>query len=67
MAKAKARPETEAPKDEGDEEATVSPGAHDAPGLSPFERMMELTRRLISVPPKEIAKERKKFDKERGH
>jgi len=29
--------------------------------------MMELTRRLISVPPKEIAKERKKFDKERGH
>ena len=67
MAKAKARPETEVPKDEGDEEATVSPGAHDAPGLSPYERMLELTRRLISVPAKELAREKRKDAKRHGH
>ncbi len=43
------------------------PGAHDAPGLSPFERMAELTRRLFSVPPKELAREKRKDEKKRGH
>ena len=65
MAKAEARPKAEAPPEET--EATVSPGAHDAPGLSPFERMLELTRRLISVPPKELAREKRKDAKKRGH
>lgn len=51
-----------------DEEAPeVSPGAHDAPGLSPFERMAELTRRLVSVPPKELAREKRKDERKRGH
>ena len=63
MAKAKARPEAAPPK----EEATVSPGAHDAPGLSPYERMLELTRRLVNVPPKELAREKRKDEKRRGH
>lgn len=40
---------------------------HDAPGLSPFERMAELARRLFSVPPKELAKEKRKDEKKRGH
>jgi hypothetical protein len=53
---------------EAEEEAPkVSPGAHDAPGLSPFERMAELTRRLFSVPPKELAREKRKDEKRRGH
>jgi len=33
----------------------MSPGARDAPGLSWFERMKELTRRVINVPPEELA------------
>lgn len=66
MAKADARPKAKEP-DEGKEEATVSPGAHDAPGLSPYERMLELTRRLVNVPPKELAKEKRKDEKRRGH
>lgn len=66
MAKAKARPEAKDP-DEGKEEATVTPGAHEAPGLSPYERMLELTRRLVNVPPKELARERAKDEKRRGH
>jgi hypothetical protein len=64
MAKAKARPEAKDP-DEGKEEATVSPGAHDAPGLSPYERMLELTRRLVNVPPKELARAKERKDKQR--
>ncbi len=59
MAKAEARRETEAPE--------VSPGAHDAPGLNPFERMMELTRRLLAVPPKELARAKTRDAKKRGH
>jgi hypothetical protein len=51
-----------------DEEQTRPiPEHHDAPGLSPFERMAELTRRLFSVPPKELAREKRKDDKKRGH
>jgi len=41
--------------------------AHDAPGLSPFERMAELTRRLFSVPPKELAREKRNDVKKRSH
>jgi hypothetical protein len=40
MAKAEARPKAKEEK----EEVTVSHEAHDAPGLSPYERMMELAR-----------------------
>ena len=51
MAKAEARPKAKA---EEKEEVTISPEAHDAPGLSPYERMLELTRRLINVPKAEV-------------
>jgi transposase-like protein len=51
MAKAEARPKATA---EEKEEVTISPEAHDAPGLSPYERMLELTRRLINVPKAEV-------------
>ena len=59
MAEAETRPKAE-------EAPEVSPGAHDAPGLSPFERMAELTRRLFSVPPKELAREKRKDAKRHG-
>ena len=49
MAKAPARP-----KAKKEETVTPTPGAHDAPGLSPFERMTELARRIIHVPKSEI-------------
>lgn len=58
MAKAEARPEAK-------ETQMVVPSAHDAPGLSPYERMMELTRRLLSVPPKELARAKRKQARER--
>jgi hypothetical protein len=62
MANGETRPDME------DETPTISPGAHDAPGLSPFERMTELTRRIVNVPPKELAKERRRVEKKkRGH
>ena len=50
MAKAPTRPKETRPPPEGEEEATVSPSVHDAPGLSPLERMTELTRRIVNVP-----------------
>lgn len=43
------------------------PKAHDAPGLSPLERMTELTRRIVNVPPDELAREKRKDEKKRGH
>ena len=58
MAKAEARPK--AKREEEKEEVTVSPEAHDAPGLSPYERMMELARRIVNVPKSEIGKAVKK-------
>jgi hypothetical protein len=61
MAKAPTRPK-EKDRDEGEEgkeEITVTPDAHDAPGLSPFERMAELTRRIVNVPKAEIERTRK--------
>lgn len=63
MAKAETRPKAKEEK----EEVGVSPEAHDAPGLSPYERMMELARRLVNVPPKELAREKRKDEKKRGH
>lgn len=63
MAKTEARPEAE----EGKEEVMISPEAHDAPGLSPHERMLELTRRLVNVPPKELARAKRRDEKQRGH
>jgi len=66
MAKTETRPEAkETPPDEN-ETLIPSPGAHDKPGLSPFERMTELTRRLVNIPPKELAKERRRVKKKRG-
>jgi hypothetical protein len=53
MAKAPTRPNAKEP-----DKKTVSPEAHDAPGLSPLERMTELTRRVINVPKDEIAPEK---------
>ena len=64
MAKAETRPKEEG-TDDKPEEATVSPGAHDAPGLSPFERMTELTRRLVNVPPRELARAKERAEKKR--
>ena len=61
MAKAEARPKAKEEK----EEVMVSPEVHDAPGLSPYERMLELARRLVNVPPKELAKERLRAEKNR--
>ena len=63
MAKAETRPKAKEEK----EEMTVSPEAHDAPGLSPYERMIELTRRLVNVPPKELARAKRRDEKKRGH
>jgi len=63
MAKAETRPK---PKEEK-KEVTVSPEAHDAPGLSPYERMIELTRRLVNVPPEELARAKRRDEKKRGH
>ena len=63
MAKAEARPKAKEEK----EEVTLSPEAHDAPGLSPYERMMELARRLINVPPKELARAKRRDEKKRDH
>lgn len=64
MAKAETRPEAE-------ETANVAPnlGAHDAPGLSPLERMTELTRRIVNVPKAEVDRKAKrdKAKKKRGH
>ena len=37
------------------------------PDAPPWERMTELTRRLVSVPPKELAREKRKDEKRRGH
>jgi len=59
MAKAKARPKA---KVETEEEMTVTPDAHDAPGLSPLERMTELTRRIVNVPKTEVDRARQKPD-----
>ena len=71
MAKAASRPtkgrEESGTRSPQEETPTVSPGAHDAPGLSPFERMTELTRRIVNVPPKELAREKRKDAKKRGH
>jgi hypothetical protein len=52
MAKAPTRPK-EKDREEGEEDITVTPDAHDAPGLSPLERMTELTRRILHVPKEE--------------
>jgi hypothetical protein len=65
MAKAQARPKAKA--EEEKEEVTISPEAHDAPGLSPYERMLELTRRLVNVSPKELARAKQRDAKTRGH
>jgi hypothetical protein len=65
MAKAETRPKAKEEKEK--EEVTVSPEAHDAPGLSPYERMMELARRLVTVPPKELAKAKRRDEMKRGH
>ena len=55
MAKAPTRPkETRPPPEE--ETPTITPDAHDAPGLTPFERMTELTRRIVNVPKDEADK-----------
>lgn len=54
-------------KEDTEKAVGPSPEAHDAPGLSAYERMLELTRRLVNVPPKELARERIKEDKKRGH
>jgi len=48
MAKAPTRPEGTRPPPE-EETLTITPSAHDAPGLSPLARMTELTRRIINV------------------
>jgi hypothetical protein len=58
MAKTEARPKTEK-KARSD---TVKPPAS-LPDAPPFERMTELVRRLVNVPPKELARAKKK----RGH
>jgi hypothetical protein len=63
MAKVEKRPKAKAPEKE---EVIPSPGPHDAPGLSPFERMRELTRRVVNVSPKELASERRKDERKRG-
>jgi hypothetical protein len=55
MAKAPARP-----KAKKEETVTPTPGAHDAPGLSPFERTMELARRLFAVPKAEVDRKRER-------
>jgi len=62
MAKAETRPKAKEEK----EKVIVSPEAHDAPGLSPYERMIELARRLVNVPPKELARAKKREEKKRG-
>lgn len=49
------------------QETPTSAKPHDAPGLSPFERMRELTRRVVNVPPKELARVKRKDAKKRGH
>lgn len=65
MAKEETRPKAEAPP--GTHVGTDAPSAHDAPGLSPFERMTELTRRIVNVPPKELAREKRRDEKQREH
>ena len=45
--------------------ATPKPPAPNAPGRSPFERMTELTRRVISVPKTAIVKPKKMLRKHR--
>lgn len=40
---------------------------HDAPGLSPMERMTELTRRIVNVPAKELTRAKQRDEKRRGH
>jgi hypothetical protein len=59
MAKAETRPKAKKEK----EEATISPEAHDAPGLSPYERMMQLARRLVNVPKREIVEVKRRDSK----
>ena len=66
MAKAEARSKAKE-REEEKEEVTISPEAHDAPGLSPYERMLELTRRLVNVSAEELAKAKRKDAKKRGH
>jgi hypothetical protein len=58
MSKADTRPNPER-KPRSD---TVKPPAS-LPDAPPFERMTELVRRLVNVPPKELARAKKK----RGH
>ena len=60
MAETETRPEA---KDEAMPD--VRPETHDAPGLTPFERMTELTRRIINVPKAEA--DRKRPKKKRRH
>jgi hypothetical protein len=55
MAQAKARP-----KAKREEETVVSP---DVSGLTPFERMSELSRRIIAVPKSEITAKAKRKKK----
>jgi hypothetical protein len=45
---------------------TVKPPAS-LPDASPFERMTELARRLMNVPPKELARAKKRDAEKRGH
>jgi hypothetical protein len=59
MAKAETRPKAKKEK----EEVTISPEAHDAPGLSPYERMMQLARRLVNVPKREIVEVKRRDSK----
>lgn len=61
MAKDEARPKAE---EKG--ETMKPPTEHDAPGLSPLERMTELARRIVNVPPKELAREKRKDANKRG-
>jgi hypothetical protein len=56
MAKTDTRPQAKKPQKETP--PIASPDAHDAPGLSPFERMRELTRAVVNVPKDEADRKR---------
>lgn len=60
MAEAEKRPEAK-------DETVKPPDAHDAPGLSPLERMTELARRIVNVSGKELAREKRKDKEKHSH
>jgi hypothetical protein len=59
MAKAETRPKAKGAKAKENDTVAV-PNAHDAPGLSPMERMTELTRQIINVPKDEADRAQKR-------